>query len=234
MAGKRRLLISPLPPAAEVDHISHLPDAIIHRIFSFLPFKDVVKTSMLSRQWRFAWTSTPYIDLSPRSDGVLPSTGRALSLCTAAKIEKFHLDASSMSGLYIPLYWWFRIAVARKVEDASLGLDACITPLRVSRCRFARDAIVNWPSLKRLCIHNVRLRNKKIMKILSGSPVLESLTLQFLPSNHNLWIDSRSLRESVIEADYIPSLNSSALNLLSLRLSGGSVLTGFRLNLVFH
>ncbi|XP_010059354.2 F-box/LRR-repeat protein 25 [Eucalyptus grandis] len=217
MAGKRRLLISPLPPAAEVDHISHLPDAIIHRIFSFLPFKDVVKTSMLSRQWRFAWTSTPYIDLSPRSDGVLPSTGRALSLCTAAKIEKFHLDASSMSGLYIPLYWWFRIAVARKVEDASLGLDACITPY-LEPCAIVR----RW------------LRNKKIMKILSGSPVLESLTLQFLPSNHNLWIDSRSLRESVIEADYIPSLNSSALNLLSLRLSGGSVLTGFRLNLVFH
>ncbi|KAL3740257.1 hypothetical protein ACJRO7_021524 [Eucalyptus globulus] len=190
---------------------------------------------MLSRQWRFAWTSTPYIDLSPRSDGVLPSIGRALSLCTAAKIEKFHLDASSMSGLYIPLYRWFRIAVARKVEDVSLGFGRLYHPVPRTLCDCASlDAIVNWPSLKRLCIHNVRLRNKKIMKILSGSPVLESLTLQFLPSNRNLWIDSRSLTESVIEADYIPSLNSSALNLLSLRLSGGSVLTCFRLNLVFH
>ncbi|KAK3431617.1 hypothetical protein EUGRSUZ_E03426 [Eucalyptus grandis] len=50
--------------AKEVDHVSRLRDVIIHRIFSFLPFKDVVTTSVLSKQWRFTWTSTPYIDLS--------------------------------------------------------------------------------------------------------------------------------------------------------------------------
>ncbi|XP_048131490.1 putative F-box protein At2g39415 [Rhodamnia argentea] len=127
-AGRWRLLLS--PPTAEeeeeIDHISHLPDAIIHHIFSFLPFKDLVKTSVLSKQWRSAWTSTPYIDLSAPSKRFVPSISRALSLCTAAKIEKFHLDAA-VSGLHIPTEpdRWFGFAVARKVEDASLVFRRC-------------------------------------------------------------------------------------------------------------
>ncbi|KAF8029791.1 hypothetical protein BT93_E2273 [Corymbia citriodora subsp. variegata] len=226
---------------AEVDHFSHLPDAIIHRIFSFLPFKDVVKTSMLSKQWRFAWTSTPYIDLSLRSEGVVPSISRALSLCTATKIEKFHLDANVIST---EIDWWLHFAAARKVEDFSLVFrewhhfiprllwdSPWLVSLRVSKCLFPWNITVHWPSLKKLCLQELLLKKDQIMKILSGCPVLESLELRSMSMFAcDLQIESRYLRELVIEAVRISSINISVPNLLSLRLWGELIVGGVRLN----
>ncbi|XP_056171730.1 F-box protein At5g03100-like [Syzygium oleosum] len=236
MAG-RRCLISP-PEAEEVDH-RHLPDVIIHHIFSFLPFKDVVKTSVLSNQWRFAWTSTPNRSLSPLR-GCPPSISGALSLCTATTVEKFHLDAS-MSDLCTrtELDRWFRFTAVRKVEDASLVFGrrwhhdvprilcgcASLVSLRVSNCTFSSYVTIHWPSLKKLCIHDVFLDSDGIMKILSGCPVVESLKLHV---HCNLRMNSISLRELVIEAVYISSLHISTPNLLSLRLSGGFDYISFR------
>ncbi|KAI6705002.1 hypothetical protein NL676_007964 [Syzygium grande] len=227
----------------EVDRITRLPAAIIHHI-SFLPFNDVVKTTALSKQWRLAWTSTPYIDLSLPSAGVVPLINRALRLCTAAKIEKFHLHATA-SNVRMPaeLDRWFGLATARKVEDASLVFGhschfvprilcgcASLVSLRVSNCKFSRDVTIRWPSLKKLWVHDVFLGNHGIAKILRGCPVLESLTLSFLHSTCGVRIDSRSLRELVIKAVCISSLDISAPNLLSLRLWAGFLLVGFRPN----
>ncbi|XP_056171927.1 F-box protein At5g03100-like isoform X2 [Syzygium oleosum] len=178
-----------------VDHISRLPAAIIHHIFSFLPFKDVVKTSVLSKQWRFAWASTPYIHLSLPSAGVVPLISRALSRCTATKIEKFHLDATkSGNDVLIDPDWWIRFAVAGKVKHASFVFGS-----------FKQDV----PRFLCSCAS------------LRSHPSLGTCDLR---------IDSRSLRELVIENVYILSLDVSAPNLLSLRLSGMFVPPGFRLN----
>ncbi|KAF8024331.1 hypothetical protein BT93_F1500 [Corymbia citriodora subsp. variegata] len=227
MAGRRQ---------RKVDHISPLPDAVIHHIFSFLPFKDVIKTSVLSKQWRFAWTFTPYIDASLSSKGVVPSISRALSLRTATEIEKFHLDASSMPDSYISweLNRCFGFAVARKVKDASLVFGrstehiprilcdcASLVSFRVSGCYLPKDTTINWPSLKKLCIHDAWLNDDQIMKILNGCPVLESLKLRPLRMLSNLQIDSRSLRELVIESDGLSTIDISAPDLFSLRFSGG-------------
>ncbi|KAF8029059.1 hypothetical protein BT93_E1662 [Corymbia citriodora subsp. variegata] len=38
------------------DYISLLPDCVIHHIF-FLPTEDVIKTCLLSRRWRYVWTT---------------------------------------------------------------------------------------------------------------------------------------------------------------------------------
>ncbi|KAF7847775.1 hypothetical protein BT93_L2583 [Corymbia citriodora subsp. variegata] len=243
MAGKRRRLIPPPEAAEEVDHISHLPDAIIHHIFSFLPFKDVVKTSLLCKQWRFFWTSTPYIDISLPSKGVVPSISRALNLCTATKIEKFHVDAT-MSDLYTntELDQWLRFAMARKVEDVSLAFGHCyhfvprilckcksLVSLRVSRCCFSREITIRWPALKKLCLEENFMDEDGIMKIWSGCRVLESLTLRYIIAR-NLRIESTSLRELVIDGLYISSLDISAPNLLSLGFSSRLVVKDFRLN----
>ncbi|XP_048131413.1 F-box/LRR-repeat protein 25-like [Rhodamnia argentea] len=225
-------LSSSPPEAVEVDNISPLPDVIIYHIFCFLPFKDLVKTSVLSKQWRLAWTSTPNIDVSLRSWLVVPSISKALSICTATKIEKFHVD------FYVRTEFdrWFRFAAARQVEDASCRVVpqfmcdcTSLVSLRISKATFPPDFTIHWPSLKKLCLHDFIFdyfpsEKDVIMKIMRGCPVLESFTLRssWLEAR-DIWIDSRSLRELVIEADISSSLILSAPNLLSLRLSGGFV-----------
>ncbi|KAI9161042.1 hypothetical protein LWI28_013904 [Acer negundo] len=46
----------------EEDRLSELPEHILHHIFSFLPFKQVVQTSMLSRRWERVWNTDPSLE----------------------------------------------------------------------------------------------------------------------------------------------------------------------------
>ncbi|KAF5731602.1 F-box/LRR-repeat protein [Tripterygium wilfordii] len=47
----------------KVDKLSSLPNPILHCIFSFVPTIDVVRCSLLSRRWRYFWTSMPFLDI---------------------------------------------------------------------------------------------------------------------------------------------------------------------------
>ncbi|PON68673.1 LRR domain containing protein [Trema orientale] len=51
-------------PRLGVDRISTLPDPLIQHILSFLPTFDVVRTSVLSKQWRHIWYSVPTLCFS--------------------------------------------------------------------------------------------------------------------------------------------------------------------------
>ncbi|KAK6137193.1 hypothetical protein DH2020_029065 [Rehmannia glutinosa] len=46
---------------SESDFITNLPNNIIDNILGCLPLRDVVRTSILSREWRYKWTSCPDI-----------------------------------------------------------------------------------------------------------------------------------------------------------------------------
>ncbi|CAJ2662073.1 unnamed protein product [Trifolium pratense] len=48
------------------DIISKLPDTIIGHILSFVPTKDVVSTSVLSKRWIQSWTLIPKVNLDDR------------------------------------------------------------------------------------------------------------------------------------------------------------------------
>ncbi|CAH9116797.1 unnamed protein product [Cuscuta europaea] len=45
------------------DYFSILPESVIHHILSFLPFKDIGRTSKLSKMWKLIWSSYPNISL---------------------------------------------------------------------------------------------------------------------------------------------------------------------------
>ncbi|XP_073026286.1 F-box/FBD/LRR-repeat protein At1g13570-like isoform X1 [Primulina eburnea] len=46
---------------SEVDLISNLPCSIIENILGCLPLRDIVRTSILSREWRYKWITCPEI-----------------------------------------------------------------------------------------------------------------------------------------------------------------------------
>ncbi|XP_031483915.1 F-box/LRR-repeat protein At3g58900-like [Nymphaea colorata] len=48
------------------DSITALPQPLIEHIFSFIPFKDLTRTSVLSRRWRYLWTSAPHMSFDER------------------------------------------------------------------------------------------------------------------------------------------------------------------------
>ncbi|CDY39929.1 BnaA09g15110D [Brassica napus] len=73
-----------------VDSISSLPDEMLHHIFSFVPTKVAITTSVLSKRWRHVWCKTPYLSF-PHHKSSLESIHETLASYTAPKIMRFHL-----------------------------------------------------------------------------------------------------------------------------------------------
>ncbi|CAN6228215.1 unnamed protein product [Urochloa humidicola] len=46
------------------DRLSALPDELVHRVLSFLPAQEVVRTTVLSKRWTDLWRWVPFIDLN--------------------------------------------------------------------------------------------------------------------------------------------------------------------------
>ncbi|XP_039164507.1 putative F-box/LRR-repeat protein At5g02930 [Eucalyptus grandis] len=185
------------------DLISALPDAVIHHIFSFLPLKDVIKTSVLSKRWRCTWTSTTHLAFN----GVRPRNHDASSFdfpslvdsvpeaCTSPTVKKFHVTDLQYHEADRPkVDRWLHFVAGRRVEDLCLSLitemrSMYILPpslycwswlvrLEVSLCRFSWDLTVSWPCLKVLSMEYAELSDDFLRRILRGSPVLESLELR--------------------------------------------------------
>ncbi|XWS25711.1 hypothetical protein CRYUN_Cryun27aG0091000 [Craigia yunnanensis] len=58
---QRELPRLPRKTEAELDKISNLPGHVIDQILSNLPIRDAVRTSVLSRKWRYRWATIPYL-----------------------------------------------------------------------------------------------------------------------------------------------------------------------------
>ncbi|MFS8031599.1 putative F-box-like domain superfamily protein [Helianthus anomalus] len=48
-----------LSKAQQLDRITTLPQSIIETILCLLPIEETARTSILSREWRFKWTTIP-------------------------------------------------------------------------------------------------------------------------------------------------------------------------------
>ncbi|XP_026442892.1 F-box/LRR-repeat protein At4g14103-like isoform X2 [Papaver somniferum] len=56
-----RIVEDRISSGIEEDRISELPDSLIHHILSFMDIEYAVQTCILSRRWRYIWTSMPLL-----------------------------------------------------------------------------------------------------------------------------------------------------------------------------
>ncbi|CAN6866015.1 unnamed protein product [Brassica oleracea] len=146
-----------------VDSISSLPDEMLHHFFSFVPTKVAITTSVLSKRWRHVWYKTPYLSF-PHHKSSLESIHETLASYTAPKIMRFHLY------------------VDRETSEASernfFFSNSSLKQLILDSWNYIRPkCTVSWTSLQNLSLRNSSL-DESFIKVLSGSPMLECLTLQ--------------------------------------------------------
>ncbi|KAJ1275049.1 hypothetical protein BS78_05G107000 [Paspalum vaginatum] len=111
--------------ATGADHISTLPDEILHHVLSFLPMHEVVLTALLARRWLDLWKSAPSMRVTgvkkyrnPRRfiqyvDNLLPLRH------PGARLDSFNLDLDERDFSFeefSPTYdrnvgMWFRVAL---------------------------------------------------------------------------------------------------------------------------
>ncbi|KAJ4878375.1 putative F-box/LRR-repeat protein [Raphanus sativus] len=177
-----------------VDSISSLPDEMLHHILSFVPTSVAITTSVLSKRWRHVWCKTPYLSFPHITSSSIESILETLDSYTAAKIMRFHLHVDSEtwedSERSNHVDSLIKFAISRNVEKLSLVLKAyyvfpdfffsnpSLKQLIGDSLNYMRPkCTVSWTSLQNLSLSNSSL-DESFPKLLSGSPMLESLKLQ--------------------------------------------------------
>ena len=186
------------------DRISDLPEPLLCHILSFLPTKQSVATTILSRTWNHLWTLVPNLDLDTTtidaSFNLEPIVSRLLSLQRTPCLQNFRLKflygCSSFNNPVSYLETWLRIAAGRKVEELDLDYESIrYTPLQLPPSFFSCTTLVvlklrgdihidppssfQFPSLKIMHFINISLGFTYFsLRLISACPVLEELSCE--------------------------------------------------------
>ncbi|GJU33965.1 ribonuclease H-like domain-containing protein [Tanacetum coccineum] len=171
---------------------------------------------------------------------------------TNLNLKKFKLDIhySSLvnSEFKSRANSWIRYAIHRNVEEVDLWLfdvgvaqdftledelffnTSCITRMTLSCCRFnPPNGAISWERLECLCLFYVTLDEDMIEKILSRSPCLKSLELNYCHGFRRIDVSSKSVKELVFseyrsdvrsEEDHIDCIKINAPDISSLTIKG--------------
>ncbi|XP_026395679.1 F-box/LRR-repeat protein At3g59200-like isoform X1 [Papaver somniferum] len=156
---------------AEVDRVSNLPESLIHHILSFLYMKYVVQTSILSRRWRYVWTTVSTLVFSV-NEFASPGTvlhsiqmnkftrfiDKVLLLRGISDIKRFHLhwvdnlfDTFTVRELLEDhLNAWILVSLSHNVQELLIQIDTAANyhylEIRFPHCLF------NSQSLRKLVL----------------------------------------------------------------------------------
>ncbi|XP_074274116.1 putative F-box/LRR-repeat protein At3g18150 [Silene latifolia] len=110
------------------DRITKLPDALITHILSLLPVDDILRTQLLSKQWRYAWASIPVLTFS-RTGYYVNNTSNNEFITNTLMFHKGQLKSLSLFRIegyngFEPLTnLWVQCAVNKRIE--TLVLEVC-------------------------------------------------------------------------------------------------------------
>ncbi|OAO92983.1 hypothetical protein AXX17_AT5G02100 [Arabidopsis thaliana] len=196
------------------DSISNLPDEILHHILSFIPETNlVIRTSVLSKRWRHVWSKTPHLSFEWLM--VFPKLiNKTLASYTASKITSFHL-CTSYSHEAGHVHSSIEFAMSHNVDNLSLAFSSfppynkfpdffytssSLKRVELRSASLTPSCIVSWTSLRDLSLTRCKLSDISFLKILSGCPILESLSLNICESLKYLDL-TKSLRLTRLEIE---------------------------------
>uniref|UniRef100_A0A1J3D4D9 Putative F-box/FBD/LRR-repeat protein n=1 Tax=Noccaea caerulescens TaxID=107243 RepID=A0A1J3D4D9_NOCCA len=188
------------------DRISALPDSLISQILLYLPTKDSVKTSVLSKRWRNLWLDVPGLELHSndfplyaKSD-IKTFTDKFLKCNRELSLQKFKIKYDECNVYLFGISEWFATAINRGAQV--LDVDTCwrpyykdFMPLEIYNSKTLVSlklvnvgmpnppgglVVVSLPCLKRMHLEDVLYSDEDPLimeKLISGCPVLEDLTV---------------------------------------------------------
>ncbi|CAE5959759.1 unnamed protein product [Arabidopsis arenosa] len=176
----------------DLDTISSLPDVILQQILSLIQTKYAIRTSILSKRWRYVWSEIPSLCFDDCYKVDADSIDKTLAHYMSRKIMTFQLCATSVVNL--PYNEWIEFAMSRNVENLFLDfgylkyefpdsfyINSSVKQLRIET-KFSElipRCSVSWKSLKKLSLRCCKFSDESIANIISGCPILESLKLEF-------------------------------------------------------
>ncbi|KAL7110850.1 hypothetical protein ACP275_05G051800 [Erythranthe tilingii] len=185
--------------------ISDLPKDILHRIRNFLSQEDAVRTSVLSKSWRYVWCTRPNLNFSDNNfkgnkNNFLSVVDKTLQLYCDQKLclEEFHLSISltyhwdltyvSFLDKWIPLLATmgvkeFRLSIVSNYGYRITNLSSVVFKaeslnlLRLENCNLGQNIPENIPFLRLqvLRLQSVSIEQEIFDKIISSCTLLTSM-----------------------------------------------------------
>ncbi|EFH48270.1 F-box family protein [Arabidopsis lyrata subsp. lyrata] len=204
---ERSICVEPLAgfSNAREDLISKLPEVLISQILSYLPTKDIVRTSVLSKRWKSIWLLIPGLHLDSCEfpdyntfvdfmNDFLFSSREPKSCLNKLKlsIQKDETDPSCVTLwtdfvargklTHLDVEFGGRLLMRVYWELMPLSLYTCKTllHLRLYRVLLRKfdPRVDSLPRLKTLCLEeNVYPNEASLESLISSCPVLEDLTI---------------------------------------------------------
>ncbi|MFS8021011.1 putative F-box domain, leucine-rich repeat domain superfamily, F-box-like domain superfamily [Helianthus anomalus] len=166
------------------DRLSGLPEDTISHILSLMPTKFAVRTSILSKRWRYSWMGeilSKFVD-------------RVMENCKSSQLGLLRLPFSSKQVKRESLSSWIDKAVRLNVSEIDMQVLSFELPISLFTCktltklRIDDDNLssrvwecpcpVNLPSLKTLDIVVFNNPFVNAFELIRGCPILESLSLE--------------------------------------------------------
>ncbi|KAF9606006.1 hypothetical protein IFM89_021332, partial [Coptis chinensis] len=189
------------------NRISHMPDPIRSHIVSFLPMKEAMRSSILSRQWRYVCSSLSNLKFDQvdfektkkcKRGDFRDFVDETLLSHNGSDIKRFSLTVK-LGDTFISsrhLNSWISFAVNHNVQDFKFSFDTwrfkklpqclftstTLTKLSLYEVELNLPTIVKFPVLKSLLFDDVAFRGENLVnKLLSSSscPVLEKLVIWY-------------------------------------------------------
>ncbi|KAI3516805.1 hypothetical protein L1887_15849 [Cichorium endivia] len=207
------------------DYISDQPQSIIEIILTKLPLKDAVRTSILSSKWRYKWATLTHLEFDDKC--VSGTHDRSLAEVNLVKfISRFlflhdgPINRFSLSTSYLQsspdVDQWLLFLSRKDVKELILELGEGEW-FRAPSCLFSNKKLVRlelvrceldlplsfkgFPNLKHLNLQQVLIAPDAVENLISGCPLLESLTLSYFDSLE-LTIRAPNLKFLILEGEF--------------------------------
>ncbi|CAA0831602.1 F-box/FBD/LRR-repeat protein [Striga hermonthica] len=186
----------------DVDRISNLPGHIIDKILSHLPIRDAVRTSVLSKKWRYKWVTLPSLvfdnqpalisthDSNLVKNKLVSIVDHVLLLHTGPK-EKFKLSIRDLQGVS-DIDRWILFLSRGSVKELILeiwkghryklpsSIYSCqnLIHLELFNCLLKPPLTFNgFRNLKSLDLQHITMDQVAFEHMVLSCPLLERLTL---------------------------------------------------------
>ncbi|KAG7592870.1 F-box domain [Arabidopsis thaliana x Arabidopsis arenosa] len=175
--------------------ICALSDDLLLQILRYVPTKEAVATSVLSKRWRYVWTMVPRLEFKDDgSESVGWFIEKSLQLHKAPKLDSLIVELGLHCPVDVDVGKLVENAVNRDVEDLDFKLLWTAEPTRFPKSLYTCDTLVDLtlsnqilvdvsspaclPSLLYLSLHYVVYKDEEsLVRLLSSSPVLKWLTV---------------------------------------------------------